>query len=162
MDRSALKLSDRQARNVILAAEKVGFEREPDLFEAAYDLDLHEDAGFALAHLRSRDPAALHDALLAAEPIPADRAAQRITDSARFSYADALLVVQLACERGFTPPRSGLPLLDLTAVWNQGRASVAFLWEHYPALLSEQVGDAALLAPLPETARSPRDPRWWD
>ena len=161
MDDVTLKLSDRQARNVILAAEQLGFMREPDLYEAHYDLGLHEDARCALAHLRAHDPAALHAALVADEPIPADRAAHRITESSRFTFDAAFLVLELACERGFVPPRTGGPLLDPAEVWNQARACVAFLWEHHPELLSEQIGEAALVAPLPETAR---DPRWspWD
>lgn len=162
MDDEAFSLTDRQARNVVIAAERLGFEREPDLYEAWYNLDLHEHARCALAYLRPRDPAALRDALVAEEPLPADRAAYRITESGRFTYADAMLVLEQARERGFTPPGSGLPLLEGVEEWNQARACVAFLWDHHPALLSETLGDTALLAPLPETARNPREAGWWD
>jgi len=104
------RLSDRQARAVIIAAERLGFEREPDLFAPWYDHELHEDARDAADYLRLRRPDALDKALVAGESIPADRAAYRITESGRFSFADAELVIRAADERGFTPPTPDLPL----------------------------------------------------
>ena len=111
-DQDVLELTDRQARAVIVAAEALGFEREPDLYEAWYDLDLHEDARCAVAHLRARDPDALRTALVADDPLTAEFAASRIASTARFTMADALLVIELASERGFIPPPPDLPLLD--------------------------------------------------
>ncbi len=159
-DEDALQLSDRQARTVILAAERLGFEREPDLYEGWYHHDLHEDAQWAVAYLRAHDAGALRDALVADEPIPGNDAARSITDSGRFTYHDAFRVLELACERGFTPPRSGLPLLDDAEVWHQAQASLAFLWDHHPALLSAEFGETVRLAPLPDTARDPRAHLW--
>ncbi len=145
-----LPLSDRQARTVIIAAERHGFERDPDLNAVWYDHLLHEDAEQALGYLQTHDPDALRDALVAAEPIPADRAAERITESGRFSLHDADVVIDVAKRCDFTPPTMDLPLLPMNLEWEQARASVAFLWEHHPALLSEAIGELAQLAPLPE------------
>lgn len=140
---------------MIVAAEALGFEREPDLYEAWYDLDLHEDARCAVAHLRARDPDALRDALVADDPLTAEFAASRITSTARFTMADALLVIELASERGFIPPPPDLPLLDSRVTWDQAQAAIAFLWDEYPLLLSERLGEAARIATLPPTARRP-------
>ena len=49
-------LTDRQARAVLVAAELLDFERKPDLYEAWYDLDLHDDAECAV---RSLHPSAI-------------------------------------------------------------------------------------------------------
>jgi hypothetical protein len=146
-------MSDRQARAAIIAAERLGFEREPELYAAWYDHALHDDAGEAVEHLRSRDPDALRGALAAEEPIAADRAAERITDSGRFTLADADVVIRAATERGFTPAAGGLARLPSNATWDQARSSVAFLWEHHPGDLAELLGDVARIAPLPESAR---------
>jgi len=149
------RLSDRQARAVIIAAERLGFEREPDLFAPWYDHELHEDARNAADYLRLRRPDALDKALVAGESIPADRAAYRITESGRFSFADAELVIRAADERGFTPPTPDLPLSPMTSTWDRARASVAFLWEEHPTILSDVIGELAQLAPLPAGAQCP-------
>jgi hypothetical protein len=146
-------LSDRQARTVILAAEALGFQREPDLYAAWYDHDLHEDAAYAAKFLSARDPDALREALVADEPISADTAAERITDSGRFNGADAAAVIAAATDLGFTPPPPLLGALEFQVQWDQARASVAFLWDHDPARLAEVIGEVARIAPLPETAR---------
>jgi hypothetical protein len=146
-------LSDRQARTVIIAAERLGFEREPDLYAPWYDHALHEDASDAARYLRLRDPDALREALVAEEPIRADCAADRITESGRFSLADADVVIRAATERGFTPPSTDLPLMPAMLTWDQAKASVAFLWERHPSYLAEVLGDLVRLAPLPASAR---------
>ncbi len=150
-------LTDRQARAVIVAAEQLGFEREPDLYEAWYHLDLHADAGYATQYLRERDPDALARALVADEVIPAEDAAIRITDSGRFSLADADRMIEVAAERGFTPPSSDLPLLPQVQTFERARAALAFMWERHPLDLTELFGEVVRLAPLPPTARNPRD-----
>ena len=152
-DQDVLELTDRQARAVIVAAEARGFEREPDLYEAWYDAGLHEDARCAVAHLRARDPDALREALIADDPIAADCAARRITNSGRFSLEQAYLAVELASQRGFAAPE--LSPNDWHAAFEQGQAAVAFLWDEDPLLLSERLGEAARIATLPPTARRP-------
>jgi hypothetical protein len=152
------KLTDRQARCVIIAAERLGFEREPDRYEVWYDHDLHDDARDAADYLSEHDPEALAGALIAEEPIPPDRAAYRITETGRFSSADAAVVIGAATERGFTPPPRELAQLDWQVTWMQATASVAFLWEHHPSVLRELIGELAQLAPPAPYARSPREP----
>jgi hypothetical protein len=142
-------LSDRQARAVIIAAERLGFEREPDLPDPWYDHALSQDAREAAACLRLRDPDVLREALVAEEPIPADSAADRITESGRFTFAHADLVIRAATERGFTQPTTDLPVMPSTLTWDRARASVAFLWEQHPSHLAEVLGGLARLAPLP-------------
>lgn len=149
----AHELSDRQARATILAAESLGFEREPYLYAAWYDHDLHEDARYAAEYLRARDPARLEAALASNEPIPAQCAAWRITESGRFTLADADAVLQAATARGFQPPQTDLPLLPGAVLWDQARAAVAHLWEQDPEQLNELIGETARLAPLPDSAR---------
>jgi hypothetical protein len=90
------KLSDRQARAAIHAAEALGVEREPDLYPAMYDQDLHEDGRIAAVFLGARDPSRLAAALAAAEPIAARCAALRITETGLFSMADADVVLEAA------------------------------------------------------------------
>jgi len=155
------ELSDRQARAVILAAEARGFEREPDLYPAMYDHDLHDDAQFAVTFLQALDPSGLAAALSADEPIPAPCAAWRITESGRFSLADADVVLDAAAAVGFTPPAPELPLLPMSLRWDQARAAVAYLWEHHPDRLREGVGETARIAPLPETARIACSGEWY-
>lgn len=147
-------LSDRQARAVILAAEALGFEREPDLAPAWYDHDLHEDARCAIAHLQDHDPSRLAAALDSPEPIPPRCAAWRITQTKGFTLADARSVVDLGSELGLPPPPCDLPLLPIMLEFDQARAAVAFLWEHDPERLTELIGERARLAPLPESALS--------
>ena len=146
-------LSDRQARATILAAESLGFEREPDLYPAWYDHLLHEDAGDAAEYLRTRDPARLEAALASDEPIPAPCAALRITESGHFSFADADTVLQAAVTLGFEPPQPDLPLRPDAVLWDQARAAVAHFWAQDPQRLDELLGERARIAPLPDTAR---------
>jgi hypothetical protein len=148
-----LELSDRQARAVILAAEALGFEREPDLPPNWYHHDLHDDARYAVDYLRARDGDALRAALVADEPIAPGDAARCITETGHFSFGHVELVVEAATRLGFVPPTEELPLLDDTVKWNQGTAAVAFLWERDPAQLTDLLGDIAQIAPLPSTAR---------
>ncbi len=150
-------LTDRQARAVLVAAEELDFEREPDLYEAWYDLDLHDDAQCAVRYLRRRDPDALSRALVAGEVIPADEAAARITDSGRFTEGDANVVIAAAAELGFTAAWVGEPgLLPSMLTWERARAALAFMWATHPLDLTELLGEISRLAPLPPTARSPR------
>ncbi|MEA2274079.1 MAG: hypothetical protein QOI98_2787 [Solirubrobacteraceae bacterium] len=153
MHTDTIKLSDRQARAAILAAEAVGFEREPDLYPATYDHDLHEDGRIAAAFLRARDPSRLAAALASDEPIAARCAAWRITESGRFTMADADAVLEAAVALGFEPPRCDLPLLPSSLRWAQARAAVAYFWEHDADRLAVLIGDAARIAPLPDSAR---------
>ena len=102
-----LGLSDRQARAAIIAAERLGFEREPDLYACWYDHALHDDAREAADYLRARDRAALREALVAEETIAAHVAARRITESGRFAFADADHVIRAALV-DFTPPSTDL------------------------------------------------------
>lgn len=146
-------LSDRQARAVILAAEALGFEREPELAPAWYDHDLHDDARAAARHLQRHDPSKLAMALNAPEPISAQCAAWRITNAATgFSLADAPALIDAATDAGHPPPRPDLPLSPWMLQTDQARAAVAYFWEHDPDRLTELIGEAARLAPLPETA----------
>jgi hypothetical protein len=149
----APQFSGRQARATILAAESLGFEREPDLYPAHYDHGLHEDAQYAAEYLRERDPARLEAALASDEPILAQCAAWRITETGRFSLADADIVLRAATARGFQAPPSDLPLLANAIRWDQARAAVAYFWEQDPEQLEALIGEMARLAPLPDTAR---------
>jgi len=97
-------LTDRQARAAIVAAEARGFLREPDLYEIWYHHLLHEDARYAVEHLRTHDPDALQEALIADECICPHCAALAITEASGFSLGQADLLVEAALERGFTPP----------------------------------------------------------
>ena len=156
MGSSDHELSDRQARAVIVAAERLGFQREPDLYVAWYHHELHDDAQAASRYLGRVDAQALRDALVAAEPIAAELAAQHITESAGFSLWHVDVVIAAATERGFTPPAGERGKLEWMVTCDQARASVAFLWEHHPPHLSEILGDLARIAPLPDSARCPR------
>jgi hypothetical protein len=163
MSSSDHELSDRQARAVIIAAERLGFEREPDLYVAWYHRELHDDAREAARYLGRIDPETLRDALVAAEPIPADIAAQHITESAGFSFWHAEIVIAAATERGFNPPPGQPGMLEWMVTSDQARACVTFLWEHHPSHLSEILGDIARIAPLPDSARFPgRDSAFFD
>ena len=152
-------LSDRQARNVIIAAERLGFEREPDLPYRWYDHELHDDAEYAAKYLRERNPEALREALVADEPIPPDRAAYRIVQGGMFTLADAHELIPAVAELGFTaaPGLSRGPMMD---AFDQAEACIAFLWEHHPSRLAELVGEEARLAPLPVEAQCPWRERW--
>lgn len=132
--------TDRQARAVILAAEAAGFEREDDLYEVWYDRALHDDARYAAEYLAERDLDALRAAMVADEPIPASVAAERITNSGRFTTADVELVIEVAAECGFTPPESDMPLLPVVLRYNQAQDAVAYLWEHHSPYWSSGSG----------------------
>ena len=142
-------LTDRQARAAIVAAEARGFLREPDLYEIWYHHLLHEDARYAVEHLRTHDPDALQEALIADECICPHCAALAITEASGFSLGQADLLVEAALERGFTPPSPGLPLTDWALRFDQGRAAAAYFWEEGPAQLRELIDDLAQVAPLP-------------
>jgi hypothetical protein len=151
-------LSDRQARNVIIAAERLGFEREPDLPFRWYDSDLHEDAEYATRHLLAHDPDALRNALAAEEPIPPDRAAYRIVETGGFTLADAYELIPAVAKLGFTPPPGWRG--DPMGTFDDALACVAFLWEHHPSRVRELIGESAQLAPLPRGAECPWRERW--
>jgi len=155
VDDDRLGLSDRQARAVIIAAERLAFEREPDLYDCWYDQSLHDDALEAADYLRARDRDALREALVAEETLPADHAAGRITESGRFTLADADLVIRATAELDFTPPSTDLPLLPWQMTWEHARAAVAFMWEQHPSRLAELLGDLVRLAPLPLEPATP-------
>lgn len=152
-------LSDRQARNVIIAAERLGFEREPDLPIRWYDDELHDDAEYAAKQLRERNPEVLRAALVADEPIPPDRAAYRIVQTGGFTLADAYELIPAVARLGFTPPPD-LIRDSMMGAFRQAEACIAFLWEHHPARLAELVGERARLAPLPVDAECPWRERW--
>jgi hypothetical protein len=149
------RLTDCQARNVILAAESRGFRREPGLHARAYDQQLHDDAIDVYAFLTATTPEALRDALSRAEPIPADEAARRIMASGRVTFATVTIVLELAASRGFDPPVSDLPIRDDIRRWEQATAAVAFLWDTGFRALEDALGDAARLAPTPDDAWVP-------
>lgn len=149
-------MTDRQARNLILAAEALGYEREPDLHPRFYDSELHEDARDAHRFLIDQDFDGIPAILARPEPIPAPEAAARIVDSGPFSLALAEEVLAAAEGRGFVAPEDDLPLLPIVVRFDQAQAAVAFLWERDPGLLTRTVGEAVLLAPTPETARTER------
>jgi len=128
-------LSDRQARNVILAAEQLGHRREPDLHPRQYDSQLHEDAQTAEAFLADGHPAVLADALVRPDPISADEAAERLTDGWA-SMADIEQIISAAETIGFSAPEPELPLLECVIRFDQGQAAVAFLWQTAPELLN--------------------------
>ncbi len=156
MDLERYPLSARQARAVIVAAERLGFEREPDLYRAWYHHDLFDEAAYAAEHLRTHDPDALRDALVAEEVIEAQEAAELISESAMFTFAHADIVIAAATEHGWTPPPAQIAALPYNVTWDQAQAALAFLWDRHPLQLAELVGEVARLAPLPPTALDPR------
>lgn len=149
----ARRISDRQARALIVAAEGCGFEREPDLHERQYDATLHKDALAAMEHLFVRDPEGLLAASSAADPICPKTAARRIVNGGRITAADAQVLLQAVQDRGFAPAAPGLPLGYYGELFEKAEEAVAFLWTEDPDTLVELVGPALLLAPLPESAR---------
>jgi hypothetical protein len=149
------RLTDRQARNVILVAESRGFRREPGLHARAYDHQLHNDATDGYAFLATTDPEALPDALSRPEPIPADDAAQRIMASGRVTFATVPIVLELAASRGFDPPVSDLPIREDIRRWQEATDAVAFLWDAESRALEQALGDAVRLAPTPDDAWVP-------
>jgi hypothetical protein len=148
-------LGDRQARNVILAAERHGFRREPDLHPRWYDALLHEDAEAARAFLTADQPILLAEALTHPETIPPREAAARIADG-RASLADMERIIEAAEGLGFSVPVIDLPLHDVVKRFEQGEAAIAFLWEARPETLNELLGELALLAPTPDDAWFPQ------
>src|SRR4051794_9166255 len=74
------ELSDRQARALIAAAEVQGFEREPHRIWWSYDDTLHSDAQAAVRFLNEHGPELIPDGPLAADPMPAWVAVERIAN----------------------------------------------------------------------------------
>lgn len=149
------ELTDRQARAIIVAAEANGFEREPDLYVRWYDAQLHADAVAALQFLEARDEHALADALVAEDPIAPESAAARIVHGGKINFAQMRDVVDLAISRGLEVHRPDLPLMQWQIEADRAQAAVAYLWENDPGELGRLIGEAALVAPIPDTARWP-------
>jgi hypothetical protein len=146
------RISDRQARALIVAAEERGFEREPDLPERRYDSTLREDALAAMEHLFVLDTQALLAARSAADPIDPKAAARRITRGGRITAADAQVVLQAAEERGFAPTGPDLPLGYYGELFERAEQAVAYFWAEDAEKLVDLVGPAVRLAPLPDSA----------
>lgn len=149
------ELTDRQARAIIVAAEANGFEREPDHYVRWYDAQLHADAGAALRFLETRDEYALADALVAEDPVAPESAAARIVHGGKINFAQMGEVVDLAISRGLEIQHPGLPLMQWQIEADRAEAAVAYLWGNDPGELKQLIGEAALIAPIPETARWP-------
>src|SRR5664279_3453590 len=92
-------MTDQQARNMILAAEELGFEREPGLHRRWYDATLHDDARAAFAWVIARRPELTPEIFGRPEPISAEEAVERIADSGRFTVADEEAVIAAAVDR---------------------------------------------------------------
>lgn len=154
MSDTTSRLTDGQARAVIVAAEHHGFERSPDRYVRWYDAELHEDAVDAAAFLSADHPDVLAAALVADDPITPERAARRIGAK---GITIALMddIVRAASRRGFTPPEQDLPPLLSVGEYEQGIAAIEFLWHNDRDALRGLIGDDVLLAPIPETARRP-------
>jgi hypothetical protein len=147
--------SDRQARSIIVAAEAQGFEREPDRYILWYDAELHEDARAAAEFLESSSADALAAALEASDPIDPASAAARIVHGGKINFAQMNDVTRVAVARGLVVSDTDLPLLRWQIEAERAQAAVAYLWEIDPDELKRVIGDAALLAPIPDTARWP-------
>ena len=147
-------LTDGQARAVILAAEVRGFEREPELYVRWYDAALFDDAAAALTYLRERHPDAVRDALVASDPLPREIAVARLAAKG-IPFSELDRVVEAAKARGFSPQHGDLPPHDWLARADEAEAAIAFLWEGRRDELFRILGNEALLAPIPETARWP-------
>ncbi|HEV7807960.1 MAG TPA: hypothetical protein VGO80_19240 [Solirubrobacteraceae bacterium] len=101
-DDDLASLSDRQARTAIIAAECLGFEREPDL----YAVRTTTDSTTTPRRLRSTSGCAIRTRY-ARLWSPRSRSPPTAPPSAspgRFTFADADVAIQTATERGFTPP----------------------------------------------------------
>jgi hypothetical protein len=144
--------TNRQARAVIVAAEALGFEREPDLYARHYDHLLHEDAQRAAAFLEGRDPTALEAALCARDPVPTWVAVDRIMNECGVSLADCEVLIEKAASHGFVTPESDMPLTELMKEFDRARAALTFLWDRDAEAASELLGSAGVIAPLPESA----------
>ena len=144
------RLSDRQARALIVAAEARGFEREPDLPERVRDADLHFDAVAALEYLFVRDPAAIVACSTAPDPISPDIGARRIVNG-RVTAADAQVLIDAARARGCSPTGSDLPLTEYGQLFAKAEEAVAFFWAEDPDELVRMLGDGCRLSPLPRS-----------
>lgn len=151
---TSIELSDRRARTVIVAAERIGFRRPAGFHPRQYDAFLHEHAVAARTFLSDRHPSELDEALSQPDPLSADEAAERLTNG-RATLADVERIITAAEAIGFTAPQPELPLGDFLNRFEQGRAAVAFLWTTKPAILDDVLGEAALLAPTPDDAWIP-------
>lgn len=142
-------LTDRQARAVIVSAERHGFDREPGLIHWYYDDRVHADAQDAARYLAVHAPADLAVAMTAPEPIPTWLAVERITNQGcRMTGADVEPLILAAVERGLMEPQPISPLRD----WTRAQFAVGLLWEHAPERLAEILDDRARLATIPDTA----------
>lgn len=148
------EFTSRQARAVIVGAEAVGFEREPDLFARAYDHSLHEDAHYAASYLRARGGEALEVALSAPDPVPTWVAVDRVMNEGMFSLAEVRVCIEAAADRGYVAPEPEVPCGGYMDEFGRGRAALTFLWDTIPDEIPELLGDAVLIAPLPPGAVS--------
>jgi hypothetical protein len=151
--RSMTRLTSRQARAVIVAAEADGFQRLPEQAWYCYDEELFEDASRALEFLRDRDPQTASRALEASDPIPAWAAVERLTNErAGLSHEKSIAVAAVASRHGFTPGTRRL-IRPGFEDYDTAREAIAFLWDKDPEVLEELF--ERRLAPLPETALAP-------
>jgi hypothetical protein len=149
----AEKLTDRQARALIVAAEAIGLLREPYLLFWQYDESLRADADRARAFLETNHPDVLRSCLSAPDPIPAWVAARRIVEErGGLNNEQITALIDAALERGLDLPQPDLPMLEWEARWERARHAVAALWECDPQLVSQVLGDQGRIAPLPESA----------
>ena len=148
-------LTGRQARAIIVAAEACGFEREPGHYVRWYDAQLHADAADALRFLQDRDESALAAALVAEDPVDPDSAGARIVHGGKINFAEMNDVTDVAIASGFVVSDPDLPLMQWQIEADRAQAAIAHLWDTPPDELKRVIGEAALLAPIPETARWP-------
>lgn len=141
--------TDRQARAVIVSAERHGFEREPGLIHWHYNDLLHVDAQDAARYLAVHAPVDLEATLTAPEPIPTWLAVERITnEGCRTTGADVEPLIAAAVELSLMEPQLISPLRD----WARAQIAVGLLWEHAPEKIAEILGERARLATIPDTA----------
>jgi hypothetical protein len=143
------RLSDRQARALIVAAEARGFEREPDLPERVRDADLHFDAVAALEYLLCAIPRPSPRST-GPDPISPDIGARRIVNG-RVTAADAQVLIDAARARGCSPTGSDLPLTEYGQLFAKAEEAVAFFWAEDPDELVRMLGDGCRLSPLPRS-----------
>ena len=146
------EFTDRSARCLIVAAGARGFEREPELYASNYDHALREDAQAAAAFLRRAGPEAIEAALAAPDPLPTWAAVDRLMDEGGVSLAEVREIVEAAESLGYEAPEPDpMTRLLLSREWAR-RADSASLWDDHFDLLERILGEAARLAPLPESA----------
>ncbi len=145
-------MTDRQARAVIVAAEALGFERDPDLYAKQYDHSLHADAERAAAFLEARNSTALEAALCAPDPVPTSVAVDRIMNEGGVTLTDCDVLIEEAARQGFVPPESDLPLTEFTRQFDRAEAALNFLWDRDSDAAANMLGSAGAIAPLPEGA----------